>query len=137
MLAELIENATVFSPPSTRVHIRGELVGRGFAIEIEDRGLGMTDEDRAEINRRMAEPPEFDLADSDRLGLFVVSQLAARHDVKAAVRRSPYGGTTAVVLLPHTLIISAGEDVPPDPGHVLNTGPMPTAEPAPEAGKQA
>ncbi len=110
MLAELVENATVFSPPSTRVMIRGELVGRGFAVEIEDRGLGMTDEDRAEVNRRLANPPEFDLADSDRLGLFVVSQLADRHDVKVTLRRSPYGGTTAVVLLPHTLIISAGED---------------------------
>ncbi|WP_262843505.1 sensor histidine kinase, partial [Sphaerisporangium corydalis] len=118
MLAELVENATVFSPPSTRVNVRGEVVGRGFVVEIEDRGLGMTDDDRTEINRRLANPPEFDLADSDRLGLFVVSQLADRHAVKITLRRSPYGGTTAVVLLPHTLIIPTdqdSEDPTPDP----------------------
>ncbi|GII62746.1 hypothetical protein Skr01_28310 [Sphaerisporangium krabiense] len=114
LLAELVENATVFSPPSTRVHIRGDQVGHGFAVEIEDRGLGMAAEDRDEINRRLADPPEFDLADSDRLGLFVVSRLAARHDIKVALRRSPYGGTTAVVLLPHTLVIPAGRDAPVD-----------------------
>ncbi|RCG30657.1 sensor [Sphaerisporangium album] len=113
MLAELIENATVFSPPSTRVYIRGDLVGRGFAVEIEDRGLGLTPEDREEINRRLVDPPEFNLADSDRLGLFVVSRLAARHDIKVALRRSPYGGTTAVVLLPHGLVIPAGLDEEP------------------------
>ncbi|GII83621.1 hypothetical protein Ssi03_16110 [Sphaerisporangium siamense] len=114
LLAELVENATVFSPPSTRVHIRGDQVGHGFAVEIEDRGLGMAPEDRDEINRRLTDPPEFDLADSDRLGLFVVSRLAARHDIKVALRRSPYGGTTAVVLLPHTLVIPAGRDTPVD-----------------------
>ncbi|WP_214410680.1 sensor histidine kinase [Sphaerisporangium fuscum] len=132
LLAELIENATVFSPPSTRVTIRGELVARGFAVEIEDRGLGMSDDDRAELNRRLAEPPEFDLADSDRLGLFVVSQLAARHEAKVTVRRSPYGGTTAVVLLPHTLIIPPDDGLPPEQDRVLNTGPMTAVEATPE-----
>ncbi|WP_248964431.1 sensor histidine kinase [Sphaerisporangium perillae] len=134
MLAELIENATVFSPPSTRVNIRGELVGRGFAVEVEDRGLGMNDEDRAELNHRLVNPPEFDLADSDRLGLFVVSQLADRHNAKVTLRRSPYGGTTAVVLLPHDLIISdVDEDLPPDPDHDLDDRPA-TAERAPGPG---
>jgi signal transduction histidine kinase len=127
MLAELVENATVFSPPSTRVNIRGDMVGRGFAIEIEDRGLGMTPEAREEINLRLIDPPEFNLADSDRLGLFVVSRLAVRHDIKVALRRSPYGGTTAVVLLPHPLVIPAGRDTPLDglssPALTLNPGP--------------
>ncbi|GGK90432.1 hypothetical protein Sme01_53400 [Sphaerisporangium melleum] len=130
MLAELIENATVFSPPSTRVNIRGELVGRGFAVEVEDRGLGMGDTDRAEINRRLANPPEFDLADSDRLGLFVVSQLAERHNIRVTLRRSPYGGTTAVVLLPHELIITAvDDDLPPDPDHEFTPRPATAPEP--------
>ncbi|MEU9884450.1 nitrate- and nitrite sensing domain-containing protein [Sphaerisporangium sp. NPDC051011] len=122
LLAELIENATVFSPPSTQVYIKGDLVGRGFAVEIEDRGLGLTPEAREEINRRLADPPEFDLTDSDRLGLFVVSRLAARHGITASLRRSPYGGTTAVVLLPHGLVIPAGlDDEPAGP----DTGSMP------------
>ncbi|MDH2424392.1 nitrate- and nitrite sensing domain-containing protein [Sphaerisporangium sp. TRM90804] len=125
MLAELVENATVFSPPSTRVTIRGQLVGRGFAVEIEDRGLGMNDEDRAEVNRRLIDPPEFNLADSDRLGLFVVSRLASRHDVMVTLRRSPYGGTTAVVLLPHSLIIPPPQD-PPAP----DRPPTPADQPA-------
>ncbi|MEV7968928.1 nitrate- and nitrite sensing domain-containing protein [Sphaerisporangium sp. NPDC088356] len=136
MLAELVENATVFSPPSTRVTIKGELVGRGFVVEIEDRGLGMNDEDRAEVNRRLANLPEFNLADSDRLGLFVVSELADRHDAKVTLRRSPYGGTTAVVLLPHTLIIPTGEDAPAAQEPGLNTHPLaPAIESAPEPGK--
>ncbi|MET8161322.1 nitrate- and nitrite sensing domain-containing protein [Sphaerisporangium sp. NPDC005289] len=136
LLAELIENATVFSPPSTRVNIRGELVGRGFVVEVEDRGLGMGEEDRTELNRRLANPPEFDLADSDRLGLFVVSQLAERHKVKITLRRSPYGGTTAVVLVPHELIITTADDLPPDPDHEPETCREPGARhaPAPEPG---
>ncbi|MFC4535022.1 nitrate- and nitrite sensing domain-containing protein [Sphaerisporangium dianthi] len=129
LLAELIENATVFSPPSTRINIRGELVGRGFAVEVEDRGLGMGEGDRDELNRRLANPPEFDLADSDRLGLFVVSQLARRHKAKVTLRRSPYGGTTAVVLLPHDLIITTADDLPPDPDHSPGTRHTPAPEP--------
>jgi signal transduction histidine kinase len=138
MLAELVENATVFSPPSTRVNIRGEQVGRGFAIEIEDRGLGMSEGDRAQVNLRLGNPPEFDLADSDRLGLFVVSQLAGRHKIKVTLRRSPYGGTTAVVLLPHSLIISTGQEALPEHGPGLDAHPVTTpGEPAPEPHNQS
>ena len=64
LLAELIENATVFSPPTTQVRVQGELVGRGYAIEVEDRGLGLSDERLAEINRDLAEVPAFDLAEA-------------------------------------------------------------------------
>jgi len=104
LLAELIENATIFSPPNTQVEVRAELVAKGLAIEIEDRGLGLSDAEREELNRRLADPPEFDLADSDRLGLFVVSRLAMRHNVKVTLRRSPYGGTNAVVLIPQSVV---------------------------------
>ncbi|MEU6998595.1 nitrate- and nitrite sensing domain-containing protein [Nonomuraea sp. NPDC046570] len=106
LLAELVENATGFSPPNTPVTVGGEVVGRGFVVEIEDRGLGLTDSELAELNQRLAHPPEFDLADSDRLGLFVVGRLAVRHGIKVTLRRSPYGGTTAVVLIPLTLMTS-------------------------------
>ena len=107
LLAELIENATSFSPPHTRVNVGGDVVSHGFAIEIEDRGLGMTAESLAECNTRLADPPDFDPANSAQLGLFVVARLAARHGVKVQLRPSPYGGITAVVLLPDELIASA------------------------------
>ena len=76
MVAELAENAVVFSPPNTPVLISGDVVGRGFAVEIEDRGLGLSDERRAELNDLLESPPPFDLSGSDQLGLFVASQLA-------------------------------------------------------------
>jgi signal transduction histidine kinase len=105
LVAELIENATVFSPPNTRVEVRADRVGVGLVAEIEDRGLGLDADDIDDINRRLASPPEFDLADSEQLGLFVVSRLAARHHIKVSLRPSPYGGITAVVLLPFGVIV--------------------------------
>ncbi len=104
LIAELIENATVYSPPHTSVNVRGEMVGNGFAVEVEDRGLGLPPEILAEFNERLANPPEFDLADSDRLGLFVVGRLAARHNIRVTLRPSPSGGTTAIVLIPLDLV---------------------------------
>jgi hypothetical protein len=90
------------------VRVTGEPVGNGYAVEVEDRGLGMGKETLAEANRRIAQSEALDLFDSDRLGLFVVSRLAARHDVKVHLRTSPYGGTTAVVLLPTALLHAGG-----------------------------
>lgn len=107
LLAELIENAAQFSPPHTKVRVSGEPVGNGYALEIEDRGLGMGKETLAEANARIAQSEALDLFDSDRLGLFVVSRLSSRHDVKVQLRTSPYGGTTAVVLLPTDLLQGA------------------------------
>ncbi|WP_165495069.1 sensor histidine kinase [Actinomadura roseirufa] len=108
LLAELLENAAAFSPPNTEVRVMADGVGTGFAIEIEDRGLGVRAEQLADANRRLAEPPGFDLVDTDRLGLFVVARLAGRHGISVSLQRSPYGGVTAVVLLPHDLIVPAG-----------------------------
>ncbi|MEW9548316.1 nitrate- and nitrite sensing domain-containing protein [Nonomuraea sp. NPDC050783] len=113
LVAELVENATVFSPPDTSVQVRGMTAANGFALEVEDRGLGLNEATLNELNARLAEPPEFDLADSDRLGLFVVSRLAARHGIKIVLRRSPYDGTTAIVLLPSGLL--AGPEGPAKP----------------------
>jgi signal transduction histidine kinase len=107
LLAEIVENAAQFSPPHTRVRITGEPVGNGYAVEVEDRGLGMGKETLDEANRRIEQSEALDLFDSDRLGLFVVSRLAARHGIKVHLRTSPYGGTTAVVLLP-TALLHAG-----------------------------
>ena len=104
LVAELIENATIYSPPQTTVTVRGDVVANGFAVEVEDRGLGLTGMEYAAINERLASPPEFDLADSDRLGLFVVGQLASRHGVQVILRGSPFGGTTAIVLIPRAVL---------------------------------
>jgi len=106
LLAELIENATTLSPPYTTVRVSGDTVASGFAIEIEDRGLGMGPARMAELNARLAEPPEFNPADSDQLGLFVVSQLAKRHGIRVTLRPSPYGGTAAIVLIPRQLVVT-------------------------------
>ena len=105
MIAELAENAVTFSPPNTPVQLTGDVVGRGFAVEIEDRGLGLSDERRAELNQLLGNPPAFDLSGSDQLGLFVASQLARKHNIKISLRSSPYGGTTAIVLIPQSLVV--------------------------------
>ncbi|MEU6297576.1 sensor histidine kinase [Streptomyces erythrochromogenes] len=122
LLAELIENAAQFSPPHTKVRVSGEPVGTGYVLEVEDRGLGMGRESLADANRRIEQSEDLDLFDSDRLGLFVVSRLSARHGVKVHLRTSPYGGTTAVVLLPTSMLqgaIAAGDPA----AHPADAGP--------------
>lgn len=109
LLAELLENATVFSPPHTAVQVLGEHVANGFTLEIHDRGLGMASDALLDANLRLAETPEFELSDTDRLGLFVVSRLAQRQRVRVSLQPSPYGGTTAVVFIPESLLT---DDVP-------------------------
>ncbi|MBT2411777.1 nitrate- and nitrite sensing domain-containing protein [Streptomyces sp. ISL-12] len=109
LVAEFLENATVFSPPHTAVQVLGERVANGFTLEIHDRGLGMAAEALLEANLRLAETPEFELSDTDRLGLFVVSRLAQRQNVRVSLQPSPYGGTTAVVFIPDALLT---EDAP-------------------------
>ena len=106
LLAELIENATTLSPPYTSVRVSGDAVASGFAIEVEDRGLGMSPQRLAELNERLASPPEFNPSDSEQLGLFVVSQLANRHGIRVTLRASPYGGTSAIVLIPAHLVVT-------------------------------
>jgi signal transduction histidine kinase len=116
MLAELIENATEFSPPSTPVQVTGHLVPNGFAIEVEDRGLGLSQETLDELNTLLKDPPQFDLTDSARLGLHVVGRLAKRHDINVTLRTSPYGGTLAIVLIPPSLIEDLTDDAGTQPG---------------------
>src|ERR1700722_16266437 len=108
LLAELIENATTLSPPFTQVRVSGETVAKGFAIEIEDRGLGMTPQKLHELNERLANPQDINPANTEQLGLFVVGQLARRHGISVMLRPSPYGGTTAVALVPLALLVEEG-----------------------------
>ncbi|MBO4207062.1 nitrate- and nitrite sensing domain-containing protein [Micromonospora echinofusca] len=127
LLAELIENGLSFSPPHTTVEVRGQMVANGFVIEIEDRGLGMSEEDLAAANARIVDHSELNLANATRLGLYVVSRLTERHGVRVQLRESPYGGTTAVVLIPSALVTDTGPDVESSGGFPV------TASPAPEA----
>jgi signal transduction histidine kinase len=106
LLAELVENATTLSPPYTSVRVSGDTVANGFAIEVEDRGLGMSPQRLVELNERLASPPEFNPSDSEQLGLFVVGQLAKRHGIKVTLKASPFGGTSAVVLIPRHLVVT-------------------------------
>lgn len=107
LLAELIDNATTFSPPGSRVEVRGNIVGRGVVVEIEDQGLGIEADRIDDLNNMLANPPDFGimaLSAEPRLGLFVVARLAARHGVAVSLRESAYGGTRAIVLVRNELL---------------------------------
>jgi signal transduction histidine kinase len=107
LLAELIDNATTFSPPDARVDVRGSVVGRGVVLEIEDQGLGIEPDRADDFNTMLANPPDFGimaLSSEPRLGLFVVARLAARHGVSVTLRESAYGGTRAIVLVRNELL---------------------------------
>ncbi|MEU1089872.1 nitrate- and nitrite sensing domain-containing protein [Streptomyces sp. NPDC005892] len=109
VLAELIENALTFSRPPSPVEVRAAKVSRGLAIEVEDRGLGMEEQQLAEANELMSRPPRMDvLAHSEdiRLGLHVISRLAHQHDLRVEFRSSAFGGTRVVVLVPDELTVS-------------------------------
>lgn len=125
LLAELIDNATSFSPPGSRVEIRGNIVGRGVVLEIEDQGLGIEADRVDDLNNMLANPPDFGimaLSAEPRLGLFVVARLAARHGIAVSLRESAYGGTRAIVLVRNELLgpdaetpDTLGEDAKPLP----------------------
>jgi Nitrate and nitrite sensing/HAMP domain len=146
LLAELIENATAFSPPNTKVQIAGQAVPHGYVIEVEDRGLGMSDEELIQANERLANPPEIDFALSRVLGLYVVGRLSQRHSIKVQLRHSWYGGVTALTLLPNSLlvwpqvpqVVAADRVAAAAPGTVQGRGELPppgrAAEPEPDPG---
>jgi hypothetical protein len=101
LLAELLENATSFSSPQTKVRVTGHSLPDGrVLIEIHDTGIGLSPEDLADINERLANPPTVDVSVSRRMGLFVVGRLSLRHGIRIQLRPSDSGGTTALVMLP-------------------------------------
>ncbi len=115
VLAELMENATTFSKPPTPVEVRAATVGRGLAIEIEDRGLGMDPEQYDAANELMSRPPRTDVlarADDVRLGFYVVARLATLNGLKVEFRPSAFGGTRVVVLVPDELVIDGDTGLP-------------------------
>ncbi|MEV6258865.1 nitrate- and nitrite sensing domain-containing protein [Nocardia sp. NPDC051911] len=119
LLAELIDNAVLFSPPQTMVTIHGNFVGHGVVVEVEDQGLGIKFDDREHLNELLRNPPNFqEMALSGRrnLGLFVVGRLAKRHGLSVQLQTSAYGGVKAIVLIPAELVEFRGDDNSSDPG---------------------
>ncbi|MCX4670254.1 nitrate- and nitrite sensing domain-containing protein [Streptomyces sp. NBC_01381] len=116
LLAELLENATSFSSPQTKVKVTGHALPDGrVLIEIHDTGIGLSPEDLAAINERLASPPTVDVSVSRRMGLFVVGRLSQRHGIRIQLRPSDSGGTTALVMLPVD-VAQGGKKVPGKPG---------------------
>jgi signal transduction histidine kinase len=105
LLAELLENATTFSPPQSWVRVTAARLPDGrIMVEIHDRGIGLPPEELADINHHLAEPPTVDAAISQRMGLYVVGRLADRHGIRVQLRPSEEGqGTTALAMLPDTI----------------------------------
>ncbi|WP_234439805.1 sensor histidine kinase [Streptomyces bicolor] len=107
LLAELVENATVFSAPHTQVLLRANLVTSGLAVEVEDRGLGMPVAEQNRMNALLADPDQVNVASllaDGRIGLFVVSQLAKRHGIHVRLQTNIYGGVQAVLVVPQGLL---------------------------------
>ncbi|MEU0675006.1 nitrate- and nitrite sensing domain-containing protein [Streptomyces sp. NPDC006172] len=116
LLAELLENATSFSSPQTKVKVTGHALPDGrVLIEIHDTGIGLSPEDLAAINERLAAPPTVDVSVSRRMGLFVVGRLSQRHGIRIQLRPSDSGGTTALVMLPVD-VAQGGKKPQPKPG---------------------
>jgi signal transduction histidine kinase len=107
LLAELVENATVFSAPHTQVLLRANVVTSGLAVEVEDRGLGMPLAEQHRMNALLADPDQVNVASllqDGRIGLFVVSQLARRHGITVRLQTNIYGGVQAVLVVPQALL---------------------------------
>ncbi|MBQ0852066.1 ATP-binding protein [Streptomyces sp. BH-SS-21] len=107
LLAELVENATVFSAPHTQVLLRANVVTSGLAVEVEDRGLGMPLAEQHKMNALLADPDQVNVASllqDGRIGLFVVSQLARRHGIAVRLQTNIYGGVQAVLVVPQALL---------------------------------
>ncbi|MFD3521620.1 ATP-binding protein [Streptomyces sp. NPDC058653] len=134
LLAELVENATVFSAPHTQVLLRAQLVTAGLAVEVEDRGLGMPADEQKRMNALLADPDQVNVAhllQDGRIGLFVVSALARRHGIAVRLHANIYGGIQAVLVLPQSLL-GADADGPEVAGQVPGappTGPAPANVP--------
>ncbi|MCX4819601.1 nitrate- and nitrite sensing domain-containing protein [Streptomyces sp. NBC_01142] len=116
LLAELLENATTFSSPQTKVRVTATRLPDGrVMIEIHDKGIGLTAEDFADINHKLANPPTVDAAVSQRMGLFVVGRLADRHGVRVQLRPSgEQAGTTSLVMLPDAITHGGGGEALPE-----------------------
>ncbi|MDA8372327.1 MAG: nitrate- and nitrite sensing domain-containing protein [Nocardiopsaceae bacterium] len=121
LVAELVENATSFSSHDTQVSVTAQVLeGDGVLVEVTDSGIGMAPEEIDATNRRLADPPVIDVGVSRRMGLFVVSRLAARHGIRVRLAEAHNGGVTASALFPPDLLITPVEQPAPP---ALGAGP--------------
>ncbi len=107
LVAELLDNATAFSKPTTKVTVRTIETRKGeVAIRIHDRGVGIQEDEVSEFNAKLAEPPEVDVSVAREMGLYVVGQLAKRHEIRVTLANNDdiEGGVTAQVILPVSLL---------------------------------
>lgn len=145
LLAELVENATVFSAPHTQVLLRANLVTSGLAVEVEDRGLGMPVGEQSKMNALLADPDQVNVASllaDGRIGLFVVSQLARRHGIHVRLQTNIYGGVQAVLVVPQGLLGTApgtpgAPSAVPQPRDTANGGGAPGATGGPPGAQGA
>lgn len=113
LLAELMENATSFSPPDAQVEVSGWLLESGeVMLSVQDEGIGMAEERLAELNKRLARVGTDGLYEPDGdgglgLGLYVVARIAARHGIRVQLRTQQQGGVTSVVVLPKSILAAA------------------------------
>nr|WP_277349646.1 nitrate- and nitrite sensing domain-containing protein [Planosporangium thailandense] len=105
LIAELLDNATAFSPPDSAVVVEARRVGDRAVLIIEDRGIGISPDQLRELNERLANPPMVDVAVSRMMGLVVVARLAARHGVKVELRPARERGTIADLTLPASVLV--------------------------------
>ncbi|HET6500724.1 MAG TPA: nitrate- and nitrite sensing domain-containing protein, partial [Amycolatopsis sp.] len=106
LISELLENATLYSPPHTTVAVVSATARDGaWEVHITDRGAGMPEPEIRRANSRLTEPPAVDVEVSRRMGLFVVATLARRHDIRASLHAADTGGLEAVVVVPASLIV--------------------------------
>lgn len=115
LLAELLDNATQFSPPDSHVMVSSDFAADGsVSIEVADRGVGMTEAELVEANHRLSSPPVVDASVSRRMGLYVVGRLAGRHGIEVQLRRGDGDvGVWASVVMPSRLVRVASEAVEP------------------------
>ncbi|WP_280423277.1 sensor histidine kinase [Nocardia carnea] len=128
LLAELVDNATSFSPPQSRVQVTGSVIGKGVAVEITDQGMGIPADSRDRLNEILQNPPDFEVASlqrDSRLGIFVVAQLAHRHGISVRLWESEYGGVRAVVIIPSALLTDPAEETAPLTGLTRPAAPVP------------
>lgn len=124
ILAELLENATTFSPPGSPVVVAGMLAERRFVVSITDEGIGMDDARLAVANALLQSPPPPGLSLSRTLGLHVVAHLAVRYGVRVQLRRSAASGVTAIVALPATVLTRVGDPAAPTSAATVPVTPL-------------
>jgi len=139
LIAELLDNATTYSEPNTKVSVRiARTKSRELAIQVTDRGVGMSEEDVRVANESLANPPDIDVSVTRRMGLYVVARLAKRHGIRVKLRTNEDidGGTVALVVIPEALVHRPGEEAPPAPSGVVPELPR-RADSAASADRQA